>query len=111
AVAFNVLPIRSETLINELQQFEYRQSMQLGKNVRAADGSIGNISGAIGLFKTADLIKQVTRHSGQFAGEDEQRTLLVHLFSEGKGITYTDTTVNTEAPATWLSLYRQRAYK
>ncbi len=111
AVAFNVMPVKEKSLINELQQFEYRQSMQLGKNYRATSGSIGNVSGAIGLFRTEDLVNQVTQHSGQFAGEDEQRTVLVHLLSKGKGITYTDSVVYTNPPDTYRSLYQQRAYK
>ncbi|MBX4201715.1 glycosyltransferase family 2 protein [Candidatus Saccharibacteria bacterium] len=110
AVAFNVMPVKEKSLLNELQVFEYRQSMQLGKNIRAGTGAIGNISGAIGLFRTKDLKNQASLHSGQFAGEDEQRTLLVHLNSLGKGITYTDSTVYTRPPSTYLSLYRQRAY-
>ena len=111
AVAFNVMPVPDKTLINELQQFEYRQSMQLGKSSRASVGAIGNVSGAIGLYHTKDLINQVTRHSGQFGGEDEQRTMLVHIFGSGKGVTYTDSTVLTKPPSTYLQLYRQRAYK
>ncbi len=110
AVAFNVMPVKENTLINELQQFEYQQSMDLGKNVRAGTGAIGNISGAIGLYKTTDLIDQVTLHSGQFAGEDEQRTMLVHLKNSGKGITYTDETVLTKAPSTYKALYKQRTF-
>jgi cellulose synthase/poly-beta-1,6-N-acetylglucosamine synthase-like glycosyltransferase len=111
AVAFNVLPAQQNTLINQLQQFEYRQSMQLGKDLRASAGAIGNVSGAIGLFRTSDLVTQVTRHSGQFAGEDEQRTAFVHLLGKGKGITYSDAPVITQPPSTYIELYRQRAYK
>jgi len=110
AVAFNVMPVETNTLVNKLQQFEYRNSMQIGKNLRGNAGAIGNISGAIGLYRTNDLIKQIPLHSGQFAGEDEQRTLLAHIYSEDKGITYTDETVYTVAPPTLVSLYRQRAY-
>lgn len=110
AVAFNVMPVEENTLLNELQRFEYRGTMQMGKNLRSKTGAIGNISGAIGLYRTADLRKQITMHSGQFAGEDEQRTLLAHMYGQGKGITYTDSLVLTHAPDTYLSLFRQRAF-
>lgn len=110
AVAFNVMPVKHKTLINELQRFEYRSSMQVGKHLRGTSGAIGNVSGAIGLYRTSDLRKQIKMHSGQFAGEDEQRTLLAHLYGEGKGITYTDSLVLTQAPDTYESLFRQRAF-
>jgi cellulose synthase/poly-beta-1,6-N-acetylglucosamine synthase-like glycosyltransferase len=110
AVAFNVMPMAEKTLINELQRFEYHITMQVGKNLRAATGAIGNISGAIGLYRTDDLRRQITLHSGQFAGEDEQRTLLAHMYGQGKGITYTDSLVLTKAPATYRDLFRQRAF-
>lgn len=110
AVAFNVMPVKEKTLINELQQFEYRATMQVSKHLRSKTGAIGNISGAIGLYRTDDLRKQITLHSGQFAGEDEQRTLLAHMYGQGKGITYTDSLVVTHAPNTYRSLFRQRAF-
>lgn len=110
AVAFNVMPQPKKTLLNELQRFEYRNTMQMGKNLRSSTGAIGNISGAIGLYRTDDLRNQITLHSGQFAGEDEQRTLLAHMYGRGKGITYTDTLVITKAPATYLQLFKQRAF-
>ena len=110
AVAFNVMPVEEDSLVNKLQMFEYRNSMQIGKNLRGNVGAIGNISGAIGLYRTKDLRKQVNYHSGQFAGEDEQRTILAHMYGEGKGITYTHETVTTLVPPTFRSLYRQRAY-
>lgn len=110
AVAFNVMPVEGHTFINKLQRFEYRISMQVSKNLRAAKGAIGNVSGAIGLYHTKDLLNQVALHSGQFAGEDEQRTLLAHLYGKGKGITYTDSLVLTKPPETYLQLFRQRAF-
>jgi cellulose synthase/poly-beta-1,6-N-acetylglucosamine synthase-like glycosyltransferase len=110
AVAFDVMPVEQDKLVNDLQMFEYRNSMQIGKNLRGKVGAIGNISGAIGLYRTDDLEKQITLHSGQFAGEDEQRTILAHIYGQGKGITYVDETVTTHAPDTMRSLFRQRAY-
>lgn len=110
AVAFNVMPISAETVVNNIQRFEYRNSMNIGKSLRGTVGAVGNVSGAIGLYRTSDLLKQQDLHSGQFAGEDEQRTLLSHMYGTGKGVTYTDEVVHTLAPATFYSLYRQRAY-
>ncbi|MBP6926626.1 MAG: glycosyltransferase family 2 protein [Candidatus Pacebacteria bacterium] len=109
AVAFNVMPEEDGTLVNQLQVFEYRKSMILGKSLRASVGAISNISGAIGLFRTKDLQYQATRHSGQFGGEDQQRTMLVHLKAEGRGVAYVDATVYTEPPKTWKGLFKQRA--
>lgn len=109
AVAFNVMPVEENTLINKLQQYEYRKSMFMGKALRASAGAIGNISGAIGLYRTQDLIKQSTLHSGQFGGEDQQRTVFAHLYGEGKGITYSSSTVLTKAPATFSAWIKQRS--
>lgn len=108
AVAFNVMPEPHSSLVNRLQQFEYRKSMVLGKELRADVGAIGNVSGAIGLFRTDDLIAQIRKHSGQFRGEDQQRTMMVHLENTGKGIAYTSSTVLTEPPSTFQKLFRQR---
>lgn len=111
AVAFNVMPLPHPTVVNKLQQFEYRKSMFFGKGLRANNGAIGNISGAIGLYHTKDLLFQANIHSGQFGGEDQQRTALVHLYSEGRGVTYTEQVVLTEPPATPRALFRQRAFR
>ena len=111
AVAFNVMPLQGSGLLNKLQRFEYRKSMFFGKNLRARAGAIGNISGAIGLFKTADLMQQVPLHSGQYGGEDQQRTAFVHLYGKGKGVTYTDTLVETKVPPTLKSFFKQRAFR
>jgi cellulose synthase/poly-beta-1,6-N-acetylglucosamine synthase-like glycosyltransferase len=110
AVAFNVMPIKNDSWANRLQVFEYRNSMQIGKNLRARSGGIGNVSGAIGLYRTEDLLLQTTLHSSQFAGEDEQRTILAQLYGKGKGITYTDQVVLTHTPDSFGKLYRQRAH-
>ncbi|HVS79835.1 MAG TPA: glycosyltransferase [Candidatus Paceibacterota bacterium] len=112
AVAFNVMPAVRPGLLNKLQRFEYRKSMYFGKRQRSDSGSIGNVSGAIGLFHTKDLIAQSHKHSGQYGGEDQQRTLLLHLEgSHKKGVTFCDTLVETEAPATAAKLFKQRATK
>ncbi|MDB5164063.1 MAG: pgaC 2 [Candidatus Saccharibacteria bacterium] len=110
AVAFDVMPTSESSIINRLQRYEYRKSMQLGKNLRAKVGAIGNVSGAIGLFHTEDLKRQTRLHSGQFGGEDEQRTILTHLYSDGKGIVFSNSLVLTKAPDTWAKLLKQRAF-
>jgi cellulose synthase/poly-beta-1,6-N-acetylglucosamine synthase-like glycosyltransferase len=111
AVAFDVMPIADESLVNRMQRFEYRKSMTLGKALLSSVGAISNVSGAVGLFRTRDLRLQASRHSGQFAGEDLQRTLLAHLTSEGSGIGFCSSRVETLAPSTWRSLFGQRAFK
>jgi cellulose synthase/poly-beta-1,6-N-acetylglucosamine synthase-like glycosyltransferase len=111
AVAFNVMPVEQPGIINKLQRFEYRKSMTFSKSLRAGAGAIGNISGAIGLFRTEDLKRQAKLHSGQFGGEDQQRTALVHIYSRAKGVTYTDGLVETKAPNTPRALFRQRAFR
>lgn len=110
AVAFNVLPISTDTFVNAIQRFEYRTSMHIGKNLRSSAKAIGNVSGAIGLYRTEDLKEQAYLHSGQFAGEDEQRTMLSHIYGSGKGVIFSEETVHTHVPNTFYALYRQRAY-
>src|SRR5215216_3852028 len=41
--------------------------------------------------------------------EDQQRTCLVHLHNDGKGITYTDSAVHTLAPDNIKSWIKQRS--
>lgn len=111
AVAFNVIPVSTQSIINKFQQYEYRKSMFLGKNLRASAGSVGNISGAIGLYRTQDLVKQVDIHSGQFGGEDQQRTTFAHLYGTGKGVTFTESAVYTKVPDSLKSWLRQRSFR
>lgn len=111
AVAFNVMPETEDTLVNKFQQYEYRKNMFLSKFLRAGQASVGNVSGAIGLYHTKDIQLQSDYHSGFFGGEDQERTALTFLLGSGKGVTYTNSTVVTEAPHTWRQLFRQRAIK
>jgi cellulose synthase/poly-beta-1,6-N-acetylglucosamine synthase-like glycosyltransferase len=111
AVAFDVMPVKTDTWVNRFQRFEYRKSMGLGKRLRMRIGAIGNVSGAAGLFRTSDLRFQAATHSGQFGGEDQQRTMLVHLHDPGRGIAYDDALIETIAPNSWRALFRQRAFK
>jgi glycosyltransferase involved in cell wall biosynthesis len=111
AVAFNVMPEPEDTIINKFQQYEYRKNMFLSKSLRAGSASVGNVSGAIGLYHTKDIQLQSAHHSGFFGGEDQERTTLTYLYGTGRGVTYTDSTVLTEAPHTWWQLFRQRGTK
>lgn len=111
AVAFNVMPIPTGSLLNKLQTFEYRRSMYIGKSLRGSVGAVGNVSGAIGLYKTSDLITQAKRHSGQYGGEDQQRTAFVHLKGSGKGVTFIDSEVLTKAPNNLKQFIRQRSLR
>lgn len=111
AVAFNVMPESENTLVNKFQQFEYRKNMFLSKSLRAESATVGNVSGAIGLYHTKDIQLQSGYHSGFFGGEDQERTTLTYLHGSGKGVTYTDSVVLTETPHTWGQLFRQRAVK
>jgi len=111
AVAFNVMPETEDTLVNRFQRYEYRKNMFLSKFLRAGQASVGNVSGAIGLYHTKDVQLQSDYHSGFFGGEDQERTALTYLLGDGKGVTYTDSIVLTEAPHTWRQLFSQRAIK
>lgn len=111
AVSFNVTPIPENTLFNYMQRFEYRKSMILGKALKSSVGAVGNVSGAVGLFRTEDLKAQSGLHSGQYGGEDQQRTLYVHLKSSYKGIVFHNEPVFTKTPNTFKKWFKQRAYK
>jgi cellulose synthase/poly-beta-1,6-N-acetylglucosamine synthase-like glycosyltransferase len=109
AVAFRVLPVRKGWLTC-LQLHEYRKSCDISKRAHNRWATVQNISGAIGLFKTHELLRQVVLHSGEFSGEDLQRTLLVHLSAQWRGVVLADSLVYTEAPSTLRSLYQQRVF-
>ena len=111
AVAFDVMPIETGSLVNRMQTYEYRKSMTLGKALMSDAGAVANVSGAVGLFRTVDLRRQASLHSGHFPGEDLQRTLLSHLESDGRGVAFSSNRVVTLAPSSWRELYRQRAKK
>ena len=49
AVAFNVLPQETGTLVNSLQLFEYRKTMTIGKGLRAPSGAVSRPKSA-GIF-------------------------------------------------------------
>ena len=109
-VAFTVLPIKNGFL-SELQSHEYRKSMEVGARYHNSSATVQNISGAIGLFNTQELVRQIELHSGEFSGEDLQRTLLVHLASEKlNGVVMSSSVVKTLAPSDIKTLFKQRVY-
>lgn len=108
-VAFRVLP-KIENWVTKIQAHEYRKSMDVGKNFHNSSATVQNISGAIGLFRTKELIRQINFHTGEFSGEDLQRTLLIHLAKEDNRVLLSESIVETEVPNTLTSLYKQRVF-
>lgn len=108
-VAFRVMPVL-ENNWSLLQSHEYRKSMDVGRAFHNSSASVQTVSGAIGLFNTEELIRQVKHHTGEFSGEDLQRTLLIHLSQTRKGVVLTDSLVYTHVPKTFKELFNQRVY-
>ena len=115
AVAFHVLPDRrnrngaqGNNFIGHLQRYEYGKSMEIGKRFHDAAQSVSCISGAAGLFRTADLNDLHHEHTTVFQGEDLQRTI-IHLL-HGKRIVFANEPVWTVAPHHWGQWLRQRVF-
>jgi cellulose synthase/poly-beta-1,6-N-acetylglucosamine synthase-like glycosyltransferase len=115
AVAFHVLPDRRDRegasgnhFLGHVQRYEYGKSMEIGKRFHDGTHSVCCVSGAIGLFRTADLNELHHRHSGVFQGEDLQRTL-IHLLHD-KRIVFANEPAWTVAPARVGPWLRQRLY-
>jgi len=115
AVAFLVLPDRrnrdgshGNNFLGALQRYEYGKSMEIGKRFHDVTQSVSCVSGAIGLFRTADLDDLHHRHTCVFQGEDLQRTML-HLLS-GKRVVFANEPVWTVAPDRWTQWLRQRLF-
>jgi len=113
AVAFHVLPDRrnrggseGNNLLGALQRYEYGKSMEIGKRFHDVTHSVSCVSGAVGLFRTADLDEYHHLHSGVFPGEDLQRTI-IHLL-HGKRIVFANEPVWTVAPSHFVPWLRQR---
>jgi cellulose synthase/poly-beta-1,6-N-acetylglucosamine synthase-like glycosyltransferase len=113
AVAFRVLPDRrnrdgahGNNFLGALQRYEYAKSMEVGKRFHDVTQSVSCVSGAIGLFRTADLDAMHHRHSCVFQGEDLQRTMILLL--QGKRVAFADEPVWTVAPSGWTAWFRQR---
>ncbi|CAN5281281.1 hypothetical protein BH10PAT1_BH10PAT1_2540 [soil metagenome] len=108
-VAFRVMP-KKGNWVTKIQIYEYRKSMDIGKRFHNANATVQNISGAIGLFPTKELIRQIDVHTGEFSGEDLQRTLLIHLSDNSKGVVISDSVIETEVPSSINALFQQRVY-
>lgn len=108
-VAFRVLPIIQGPL-TVLQTYEYRKSMDIARTYHNKTATVQSISGAIGLFHTKELVRQINLHTGEFSGEDLQRTLLIHIGIENKGVVIADSTVVTYVPNTLKDLFKQRIF-
>jgi len=108
AVAFRVL-VNTSTWVTKMQMYEYRKSTDIGKRYHNRGASVQNISGAIGLFRKSELERQTRLHTGEFSGEDLQRTLLIHMMAENKGVVLTDSTVYTDPPTKLRELFKQRS--
>ncbi len=108
-IAFRVLP-KITNWVTSIQSHEYRKSMDIGKVFHNDTATVQNISGAIGLFETKELRRQIEIHTGEFCGEDLQRTLLIHLKEQNKGVVIVDSLVETEVPDSIGVLFKQRVY-
>lgn len=113
AVAFRVLPDRRNrdgahgaNFLGEVQRYEYAKSMEIGKRFHDVSQSVSCISGAIGLFRTADLQELHHQHTCVFQGEDLQRTML-HLLN-GRRVVFAGEPVWTVTPSRWGEWFRQR---
>jgi len=109
AVAFRVMP-KIDGWLSVLQAYEYRKSMEIGRAFHNKTATVQNVSGAIGLFRTEELLRQQKLHTCEFSGEDLQRTLLIHLSDEGKGVVISNALIETFVPQTLYTLLRQRVY-
>lgn len=115
AVAFQVLPdrrnrdgARGNTFLGALQRYEYAKSMEIGKRFHDVSQSVSCVSGAIGLFRKADLQELHHEHTCVFQGEDLQRTM-IHLLN-GRRIVFASQPVWTVTPYTWGQWFRQRLF-
>ncbi len=115
AVAFHVLPDRRDrdgakggNFLGSLQRYEYGKSMAIGRRFHDVTESVSCVSGAVGLFRTADLDRFHHEHTCVFPGEDLQRTM-IHLLNERK-IVFADEPVWTVAPSTVGGWVRQRLF-
>jgi len=115
AVAFHVLPDRRDRdgargnhFLGAVQRYEYGKSMEIGKRFHDASHSVACVSGAVGLFRTADLEAFHHHHTGVFPGEDLQRTLILLLHE--RRIVFANEPVWTVAPSRVTHWLRQRLW-
>lgn len=105
-MAFPVVPLETKTLIQKLQDIEYRRSMYIGKTFSAKDTFMA--SGACVMGHAPDL--KAIPHSGVFAGEDTERSLCWHRRG-GRVVFDKDREFKTDVPATLRELINQRRQK
>jgi cellulose synthase/poly-beta-1,6-N-acetylglucosamine synthase-like glycosyltransferase len=110
-IAFNIVPYNKpislwNSVIVGLQNLEYAKSMLIGKQSQNRTMSVSCISGAAGIFITERIKKLAPLHSGNFSGEDLQRTL-IELLNDGN-IVFSNSIVYTDVPETFKSLSKQR---
>lgn len=110
-IAFNIVPYNRpfgiwKNILVGLQSIEYAKSMLIGKQSQNRTMSVSCISGAAGVFITERMKKLAPLHSGNFSGEDLQRTL-IELLNDGN-IVFSNSTVYTDVPETFKGLSRQR---
>lgn len=109
AVAFKVLPFGTSYL-SHFQRHEYRKCAEITRKFHSKTGTVPCISGACGLFRKDAILSQIDSHSGEFSGEDLQRTLLIHKLKNGRGIASVNEEVYTHAPEKFMDLYVQRVH-
>ena len=110
-IAFNIVPYNRpfsiwKNILVGLQSIEYAKSMLIGRQSQNKTMSVSCISGAAGVFITERMKKLAPLHSGNFSGEDLQRTL-IELLNDGN-IVFAKSTVYTDVPETFKALSRQR---
>lgn len=111
AVAFR-LYARPTNWLSRFQSIEYLASSDLGKRSHNKTGSIQNVSGAIGLYRRDVLEDQLNYHTGEFSGEDLQRSLLLQIhrkYSEHDGIVISESIIETSVPESVRRLFKQRS--
>ncbi|HKQ56445.1 MAG TPA: glycosyltransferase family 2 protein [Candidatus Eisenbacteria bacterium] len=113
AVAFHVLPDRrnregshGNNFLGAIQRYEYGKSMEIGKRFHDVTESVSCVSGAVGLYRTADLDRLHHQHTGVFQAEDLQRTI-IHLLNKSR-IVFANEPVWTVAPSSIGAWFRQR---
>jgi len=110
-IAFNIVPYNRprkiwKNILVGLQSIEYAKSMLIGRQSQNRTMSVSCISGAAGVFITERMKKLAPLHSGNFSGEDLQRTL-IELLNDGN-IVFSNSIVYTDVPQSFASLSRQR---
>ncbi len=109
-VAFRVHARNVPGWVTRIQAHEYRKGSDISKRRQNRQATVQNISGAVGLFTQKELMRQIHLHTGEFSGEDLQRTLLLHLADDNRGVVLSDSIVETLVPATLRELFNQRVF-